>query len=445
MKNQIPLLIHIVLVALCVALAWYVASETYFWLVSIWLLLVAVLLIWKILRSTRRAQDDLNNFLLSISNMDFSYAPPSSSRDKYPEMADAYDTINKVFKEISHANESSHRFLKIVVEHTGVALIGYRIQSGEVTLMNKAAKDLFMLPFIKNISAIGQLDSQLLESITSLSSGQRKLLRLRLKGEQLQLTMIAKELVLEGYSYKLISFQDIKSELDQIEISSWQKLIRVLTHEIKNSAIPISTLTEVISSRLIDEAGNPKNPTDLGSEEWEDLSVGIQTIERRSKGLVSFINSYSELSNLPQPELKTFLLENLVQNILQLFYEPFRQQEITLTYDIAKGHEIHADPVQLEQVLINLIKNASEAVSGSDARIHVRAGKVDGRTRIEVIDNGDGMDDESLENIFVPFYTTKVHGTGIGLSMSRQIMRAHKGDLVVISEPGAGSTFQVII
>ncbi len=253
MKNQIPLLIHIVLVALCVALAWYVASETYFWLVSIWLLLVAVLLIWKILRSTRRAQDDLNNFLLSISNMDFSYAPPSSSRDKYPEMADAYDTINKVFKEISHANESSHRFLKIVVEHTGVALIGYRIQSGEVTLMNKAAKDLFMLPFIKNISAIGQLDSQLLESITSLSSGQRKLLRLRLKGEQLQLTMIAKELVLEGYSYKLISFQDIKSELDQIEISSWQKLIRVLTHEIKNSAIPISTLTEVISSRLIDD------------------------------------------------------------------------------------------------------------------------------------------------------------------------------------------------
>ena len=423
----------------------YVLTQTHFWLVSIWLGLFSILLIFELIRFLEKSKKELANFLLAIQQGDFSNTyPKNSKRESDYNLYKAFNIINAEFQKIRRQKESNFHYLQAIVEHSGVALICYQEEDGEINLMNKAAKVLFQKPYLKNISSFQKIDSTIHKAIDELNSGEKELIKTVINGELLNLSIMAKELRMDDALFKLVSFQDIKSELDEHEVDSWQKLIRVLTHEIMNSAIPISTLTSVINQKI--NTNNNKKPlAHLSNEDEEDILGGLKTIETRSKGLIQFVESYKTLSSLPKPKFATVNVKELIDRVAILMKSDIEKARIRLNIELSgKQMTIKADPQMIEQILINLIINAKDALIGvSNPSIELIAINQDNKDFIKVIDNGHGMDQETLSNIFVPFYTTKKKGSGIGLSLSRQIMRLHKGSISVQSVPGKGSVFNL--
>ena len=253
---------------------------------------------------------------------------------------------------------------------------------------------------------------------------------------------MATEFILQDKHYKLVSFQDIKSELEANEIESWQKLIRVLTHEIKNSVIPISTLSDVILHMIKDEKGK----VDLGkldNEAIQDLVGGIETIESRSKGLANFVKTYDQLTQVPKPNFENTSVQDQLDHIRSLFKPQLDNFHIDLKIIGAQSVVFRMDQDLIDQVLINLVKNAIEAVKPMDnAKIQIRLFDEKDKKEIWIEDNGGGIPEEIKENIFVPFFTTKEGGSGIGLSLSKQIMRLHGGTISVQSS-SAGTIFKL--
>ncbi len=425
--------------------AFYVLTQTYFWLVSIWLILFAALAFYSLIRTIESHKRELANFLLGISQNDYSnsYRPElKSSEDQ--DLHLAYTTITDTMRHLRQESESNYHFLQTVVEHSSIAMIGYQESDLKVTLMNEAAKTLFNKPFMKNLSGLKPVSKILFEEIINLSSGGKKLVKLKESRGLINLSVSAKEMKLDSGFFKLVTFQNINAELDEKELESWQKLIRVLTHEIKNSAIPISTLTEVVNQLITDETGELRDLSTLDEEDLEDLKIGINTVEKRSKGLVKFVNAYGELAKVPEPTLKEVDVEELMTDVLSLLSNDLKRNDILLIKSFEEG-TILMDRELIEQVLINLIKNAKEALTHIEsASITLTFKNQNGQKTIAVGDNGSGIEPSVLDNIFVPFFTTKKDGSGIGLSLSRQIMRAHKGNITVHSKEGIGTTFELV-
>lgn len=423
----------------------YVLTQTHFWLVSIWLGLFSILLIFELIRFLEKSKNELANFLLAIQQGDFSNTyPKNSKRGSDYNLYNAFNIINAEFQKIRRQKESNFHYLQAIVEHSGVALICYQEEDGEINLMNKAAKVLFQRPYLKNISSFQKIDSSIHKAIDELNSGEKELIKTVINGELLNLSIMAKEIRMDNSLFKLVSFQDIKSELDEHEVDSWQKLIRVLTHEIMNSAIPISTLTSVINQK-INTNKNKKPLAHLSNEDEEDILGGLKTIETRSKGLIQFVESYKTLSGLPKPKFATVKVNDLINRVATLMKSDIEKARIRLNIQLSdKQMTIKADPQMIEQILINLILNAKDALTGiNNSVIELIVINQDNKDLIKVIDNGHGMDQETLSNIFIPFYTTKNKGSGIGLSLSRQIMRLHKGSISVQSALGKGSVFNL--
>jgi len=443
MSYRLRIILRLLLIFLLGGGGVYVITSTYFWLVGVWMLLFAIISIWELIRFLERENRDLGNFLMSIKQQDFSGSYSHSGRSN-SRLYEAFNVITAEFAHLRQEKESNYHFLQVIVEHSTVPMICFREENGEVTLMNQAAKTLFNRPFIKSIETLKKIDKGLFKQVSELESGEKTLLKVLIDRELTHLSVMAKELKMEGELYKLVSFQDIKAEMDEQEIESWQKLIRVLTHEIKNSAIPISTLIEVINQMITQDDGSLKDLSQLDSDDLDDLKVGIATVEKRSKGLVKFVNAYSELAKLPTPKIQVTDTKVLIIDVLSLLRQDLQQAGIILNENIG-SHQIKIDPELVEQMLINLIKNAKEALEGCDKKeISISTHSKENQVILSIKDTGPGMDKEVLHNIFIPFYTTKKHGSGIGLSLSKQIMRAHKGDLQVKSEVGAGTEFTLV-
>ncbi|MCG8386719.1 MAG: hypothetical protein MJA30_14315, partial [Cytophagales bacterium] len=302
---RLKILLRIFLILAFGFSAVYILTQTYFWLVSIWLFLFMFITFYELIRLIERSKRELSNFLLSIQQNDFSNTYSMKAIDKRDyELHYAYTTITGEFQKLRREKESNYHFLQAVVEHSAVPLVGYRENDLVITLMNEAAKDLFKKPYLKTAKALSKIDKSLGQKVLALESGQKELAKILINNELLSLSVMAKELRLDGELYKLVSFQNIKAELDEKELDSWQKLIRVLTHEIKNSAIPISTLTEVVNQMITDSDGELKDLSTLDKEDLEDLKLGIKTVQKRSKGLVNFVNAYGQLAKIPQPKIQ---------------------------------------------------------------------------------------------------------------------------------------------
>lgn len=355
----------------------------------------------------------------------------------------AYKSLSSKYHQIATEKEANHLFLNTIVENAGVPMLAYEEEKQEVVLLNDGAKELFNKPYFRSITAIEKIDPELYEVIKHLENDEKKLHRFSVDGSWKELSVVAKRLILRNKWYKLVALQNIKSELDERELESWQKLIRVLTHEIKNSVIPISTLTEVINEMLINEDGEPVSLESISEEDEEDLRIGLKTISKRSKGLASFVNAYGDIAKIPVPNLQESNLSELLKGIIALEKQVAASRNVTLNSELPSEDIItQLDPDLIEQVLINLIKNAIEALeSGGEIRINLI--KSQNEISIEVADNGSGIPQDILENIFVPFYTTKKEGSGIGLSLSRQIIRKHHGDIQVSTEINKGTTFTI--
>ena len=407
----------------------YVLTETHFWLVSFWLLLGLAITLINLIGYVERSRRELASFLLAIKQQDFTntYHYKSKSDLNY-----AFHEINGVLKKLKNEKASNLLYLQTVVEHVKVAVLcfdeDYRIQ-----LSNHASRQLFDKDQLGSIKSLETVSPTLSKQIISMENGEKRLIKLQVRDRVFNLSVLATEFKLQNKSYKLISFQDIKSELEANEIESWQKLIRVLTHEIKNSVIPISTLSDVILHMIKDESGKT-DLSKLDEEEVEDLVGGIETIESRSKGLSNFVQTYDQLTKIPKPNFEKVNLADKLKQIESLFKPTLNQFEIDFHIHTDPDTQLRMDPDLIDQVLINLTKNAIEAIKHiPNPKIEVRFIKTKDLKELSVKDNGKGIPPEILDNIFVPFYTTKESGSGIGLSLSRQIMRLHGGSISVQS------------
>jgi two-component system nitrogen regulation sensor histidine kinase NtrY len=317
---------------------------------------------------------------------------------------------------------------------------------GEVLLMNQAAKELLNKPYLSRLQALSRTHPQLLEVVEKLQPGERKLVKVLINHELVRLAVQSTEFKLQEQEYKLFSLQNIQSELEEQEIETWQKLIRVLTHEIMNSVTPIISLAEAIHG-LLQQDSETGHLCDLEEEDVEDIRSGVQTIMGRSKGMLHFVNVYRNLSQIPKPNFSPIKPKQLIEGVQTLLQPELDRRHIALQTHFADPDLIiQGDGELLEQVLINLMKNAMEALeSRPDALIQLRVIiSRDQRVIIQVEDNGPGISDEFINQIFIPFFTTKKKGSGIGLSLSRQIMRMHRGNLSVQTLQGEGTAFNMV-
>jgi signal transduction histidine kinase len=346
------------------------------------------------------------------------------------------------FKNVRIEKEIHYQYLQMIIEHINVALICFG-EDGTIELVNQAAMDLFRTKQLRNIDAIRRLDKKLLDTIHNADLEKGILVKMLIEGEMVGLSVKGTNFKIKEKPLKLVSLQDIKSELDEQELESWQKLIRVLTHEIMNSVTPVSSLSSAINEMLENDGAGAKNLTDLDEHDRSDMLEGLKTIEERSKGLLNFVGTYKNLTRLPKPSFTEIRVLKLLQHIKTLMKTELGKNNISLQIvSSEKDPRIHADHEMIERVLINLILNAMDAVREAEKpKIRIAVGSRNHQTTIEVKDNGRGIVKENIDKIFIPFFTTKKQGSGIGLSLARQIMRLHKGSISVKSEPGKFTVF----
>ncbi len=418
--------------------AMYIWLDTDFWLVGVWLVFFGIMAIVSLIYYVERNIRDLINFLESLKNQDFSLSFNAKKKRGFQrEFYHVLNTISKEFQNVRKERESNYHFLQATLEQSGVPLFTYHLDTEKILFYNEAFKVLIDKPYLSSLSSIKNINKEIYELVLNLNNEERQLLNTRLNDQPLSLLFTSKRLIIKEENYKLIAIHDIRDELEQNEIESWSKLIRVLTHEIKNSVIPISTLSEVIAQMI--EHTEFKA---LDAEDEEDIRKSIQTIEKRSKGLVSFVNSYSDLARLPKPKLDKVSLNNLLDEVYQLIKEDYKKEGIAINVKLERETKLFIDHEMIEQVLLNLLKNAREAFNGQEEKsVMIKCKKVRGYHQIHILDNGSGIPEDLLENIFIPFFTTKKEGSGVGLSLSRQLLRAHGGYLKARNNPGGGAEF----
>ena len=399
--------------------------------------LLLVLLVWNILRYVDQTNRDFTSFLLGIKYEDFSATYSGHHKGKtFGELYEAFNQINKKFLNIRSEQEANHNYLQTIVENVDVGLLCFD-ENEKVVLMNKRLKEMLKKPYLLDIYYLKQVDDLLFSTIKNLEHGDRELVKVNVNNELLQLSVQAVAFKMKKDAYKLVSLQNIQGELEEQELISWQKLIRILTHEIMNSVTPIASLATTMGAMLQDDQA-------LSDADLADIRMAMTTINRRSEALLKFTDSYRNLTRIPPPTFATVDARELVERVQFLFKIIVSEKNIDLKFILPeKPVIIQADAGLLEQVLINLVKNAIEAVeSQPHPEIILRLERLQNQTPvIRVVDNGTGIDKDKMDQIFMPFFTTKEEGSGIGLSLSRQIMQMHKGSLSVISEAADGTVF----
>ncbi len=338
------------------------------------------------------------------------------------------------------SKEEEFLFLKNIVQHAGTGLMAFR-SGGEIQIINRAAKKLLKVQELNNINELATSIPQLLDSMKRLKTGGRDLVRADIDGNIQQLSIYAIQLNLHDEEVKLISLQNIQSELEEKEMEAWQNLVRVLTHEIMNSVTPISSLANTVSEDLEDRMRHPES---ISGDDLEDYLMSVGTIRKRSEGLIRFVKDFRNLTQIPNPELHRAHVETLLNEVVVLHKKEWENYNVQVEVEVEReGMHILMDKDLIEQVLINLIKNSFHALEETEnACITLRAGyEKDKHPFISVKDNGPGIDEEAMEKIFIPFYTTRKTGSGIGLSLSRQIMRKHRGTLNVRTWQEGGTEF----
>jgi two-component system, NtrC family, nitrogen regulation sensor histidine kinase NtrY len=405
---------------------------------------LALVMLFELVRYVESVNREFAEFLSFVAHDDFAASPRLARKGRvFRELESAYGLLIGKYRSLNLRHAANHQYLEALVEHVSVALICLD-GKGAVTLMNREAKALFKTPHLASLKAFGRIDPQLPSAIAELGDGGRALIGAKITDESLQLALFATEFELLGERYKLISFQNIRDELEQREIDYSQKLIKVLTHEIMNSVTPIISLTKLIRDRMVDESSGELAVQNLGSDERHDLARGLASIHSRGSGLLRFVQAYSVLTNLPRPSIADVDVAVLLDRVQALMAPALEADGARLQVQVAGANlMVRADPQQIEQVLINLLKNAAEALAGREGgQVLLRGSRDDhGKVLIQVIDNGPGIDVAHLDDIFLPFFTTKRSGSGVGLSVSRQIMALNKGMLTVKTAAGAGSEF----
>lgn len=419
--------------------AYVVMQEMYMY--GVFILPVIIFQVMDFYRFHRKAQNEVEQFVESIHYRDFSrYFDVKHAPLELQPLRKGFNEINTTFKVMSKEKETQYQYLQKILELVDTGILSYEHTTGEIGWMNESFKRLLGIPYLKTIHSLEKRDANLYKEVLALRPGENKVVDIVYEKNAFKILLNATAFQTGGRIYKLIAFQNVSEALDETESKAWQKLLSVMTHEIMNSVAPISSLAETLKKRLQHATMELENRPDG----LEDLELGIDTIKRRSEGLLKFAETYRNLNKITTPNLRKIYVRDLFENLHQLMQPTLVQKKIDLEI-LLKDPDLHiqADPNLIEQVLINLLVNAMEAVKDrQNARIILSANAVSGnKVVLKIGDNGMGMSPEVLDKIFIPFFSTKKSGSGIGLSLCKQIMMLHKGNIQVQSTEGEGSVF----
>lgn len=432
----------LLIVILSILLGWLIAADKSLRISLLCFLSVGILTI-NLISYLNVTNKKIRYFFDSVKNDESNLTFPVEEKNlTVREIYKSMNRVNQQIQQLKIENRNQEQYFRTLIEHLAIGIITYD-NKGFILHSNSSAKKLLTTEVLTHIKQIERTDQRLYQTIKSIKPFERRLVPISTERGEIQLALKAASFRTNDDELVILSVQDIKNELDEKEVESWMKLIRILMHEIMNSITPITSLSESISNIYTDE-GKPVSPDAVTSRSISTTLQGLNVIKEQGRGLMSFVESYRKLTRVPEPDKQLFKAAELIDRVKVLYNSLERSNRVELSFSLNDPDlEIYADKNLISQVLINLVKNALESnADNQGGKIRIVAGKdINHHPEICVIDNGPGIPEENLNEIFVPFFTTRQNGSGIGLSISRQIMRVHGGNLKARSVPGKETVF----
>lgn len=427
------LIVRLILVFIVMALISYLFQNNQGYL-SIGILLVIIIFqLYDLFNYLNKVNYKLIKFLESVRYSDFSsgFAADNKAGKSFKALNMAFNEVTEAFKKTRAEREQSLLIISTVLQNIQTGIIQFDVH-GEIGIINNMTKKLLLTPQIRNMEDIARNQPFIYKKLIELEPGKSDLVVIN---NDMKLALNCTVVRMGIKDWKIVSIQNIYTELQQNELEAWQNLTKVLRHEIMNSVTPIATLVGSMTAILEEDVQLLDNMYYLPKEAQEDLQLGLRTIENRSRGLVSFINAYRDYTNIPAPNFSTVSAQQILKYVLRLLANDFNKHDIKIESELPNETiYLWADEEQIQLILINLLKNAKESLLGSaEAKICIKLSSTMTAHYISIVDNGPGIVPEALERIFIPFFTTKKEGSGIGLALSRQMMQLHKGKLLVSS------------
>jgi len=434
----------LILILLTVCFCFFLFQNN--WIIGVLILIPIFISVWNLIYFMNSINRKVAFFFDAVSNDDTTLHFPEKLRSK--SLSTLHKSINQLNNHISNIkikNEYNERFFREIMKYSATGLMAID-DKGYIELINNSALHLIGMPYISHIHLLKQKNKELFDQLTQLQPGQNNTIKL-LHGTDLRLILLkVAHLSFGEQKYRLYSLNDIKAELEENELDSWQKLIRVMTHEIMNSIAPITSLSNTLT-RIFLKNGEPLPVEEVTQKHISNTIHGLDVIENTGKGLMHFVEDYRRLTKIPKPLFKPIHINNWIQSIELLMKSKMEEENIEFKITGKEFHkELIGDEKLLNQVIFNILNNAMDALKGikkKNITLNILEGQL-GKLKISIADNGAGIAPEEMEKIFIPFYTTKENGSGIGLSLCRQIMRLHKGSISAISIPGEQNTYFIL-
>jgi two-component system, NtrC family, nitrogen regulation sensor histidine kinase NtrY len=446
-KYEINILLRLLLLLITIGASVFLLLKSLL-AYAVLVFVVIIYQVWELLRFITKSNFELDQFIESIHYRDFSrHFDVKNAPEPVKDLRKGFNEINSTFKLISREKEMQYIYLQKILELVETGIISYEVESGELIWMNDSFKKIMGIPYLKTIHSLEKRDAQLYQDILSLKPKENKITSIVTDKNAIKILLSATAFQTDDKIYKLIAFQNVNEVVDETESQAWRKLLSVMTHEIMNSIAPISSLADTLNYRLSalnsQQTGDAKQ---ISPYLLDDLQIGIETIQKRSEGLLKFAETYRNLNKITTLNLKKVYARDLFENLYQLMHPTLEAKNIELEIILKNPDlQLDVDTNLIEQALINLLVNAIEAVKEVEhAKIQLSAYiSPNNKTLFKVADNGSGMSEEVLDKIFIPFFSTRKSGSGIGLSLCKQIMMLHKGHIQVQSTEGEGTAFSL--
>lgn len=400
---------------------------------------LSIVLFLELNHAINKTNRELSRIINALLNDDFSIRFPSETKQSsFQTLYQSFNRIALYFKQMKHKKEAQHEFLLRQFELLNTGLITWNSKS-EIMMMNKAAQDILNVPRLATIQRLGEFIPELQSIVATLLPGEGRLLQLT-STNAIPKTIGLKlnTFIVEEEAFYTLIISNLKDEAEQKEIESFQKLISVLTHEVMNTMTPISSLSNSLSSMI--------ETNDCANEEIQnDIKTGLRTIKKRSETILNFVENYRKILKTPQPNLTLVAIDEFLEDTIELMRPDAERKAVNIQLQLQKDIHHHLDPDLMHLVITNLIKNALEAFDAlpQEKQIVVKTYKEQQHLFIEITDNGMGISPQAADKIFVPFYTSKDQGSGIGLSFSRQVVKAHGGILRLKSSKPGYTCFEI--
>lgn len=440
------LTVRLFFILLVITLVSYLVLAPGYYAATLLGLIIIILLTSEVFRFVSKTNREVARFLDAVRYADFGQRFEFESLGLgFAELGNTFTHILDGFREDRKQQESELRHLKALLEHVPVPLISI-YTNGQITLWNNSSRRLFGQTQVTRLSDLEQFGADFFKIICSIQAGERILASFHVDNMEQRLTIAASQITIASNNERLISLQNIKSELDGMQLSAWRDLVRVLTHEIMNSITPVASLAKTAEDLVDDVSAKVVDKAEI-VEDLKDIKRAVGTVARRSDGLIKFVSSYRQLTRLPVLEKTRFPLNDLFVDVERVAVVDWPAKGLALNFHVERNElEVYADRLMLEQVLINLLKNCEHALENiSNGQVNM-SGKLNqrGHVTIEVSDNGPGIADEIASRIFIPFFTTRREGSGVGLALSRQTMIAHGGTITFNNNEQGGSRFTLV-